>query len=563
MNNTSAFIRVRLRIPDETEFRQITLNVFETFEDNFRLIAEENKFSFSSIEDYYLLYQVSPATIEFLDFTKTPFEQQIRSDDIIDLSKKMVPFSAGLVDNTFRSILIDLNSPLVENMNNFSRKTGIPDELIHEFSVRVVTSKGYEWLNEQVPLVLQDIPVESKLELRRVCYINKEGYKNLSGQPLSLLYLEERERLVSGALGEIMVEELIKLTALEKIILKDNFVLEDCLPESCFKGDNTIPDLLNRVEKIYSALVKSGVNEIAAKRQFIERIYELPAWNKLVYPIKIQDDNENGIIVFCDTSITLQTTKFRKELPFNTLKRIIQGDDGVFLSDNEQFEMFFSSSSSRDIVAVLFKYLFLLNMLDKVEFLRGASVFHDWILLHEKIIRIESINEELNSQITIKDKEVEETKTRLSIKENEFNEMSTSLNLSIDELQTDNIAKEQEIEELRSSVALKDEEINMLQKQLNETKEKANVSEQYDLKFKRLEMKENSLNRRTEELTRFEDELKKFHEEIMAKARKVGLVRDILVPFYNAEASENLNSKDIEKVVDEDGFVRGAKVTDE
>ncbi|KAL0233506.1 hypothetical protein PCE1_002021 [Barthelona sp. PCE] len=477
----------------------------------------------NGLDDYILAFVTGNHRI-FLEREKQIFEYGIRPKSQCVLTSKIAPLSVQLPDSSVRSIMAPRNATVGEILKLVAKKTQLSQDLLEDYSLKAVSidTGSSIILSTEFTLAWQNISTDSHLYLTRHTYTKDIDALELSQRQAALHFLECKKSISNGYIYVPVAEVAIRLGALSVQI-----ALGDCDSEKEMHVRSRQYDLTQDIspfyinkhdtfDRIIAAWSKlNGQSPVDCQINYIDMVHKLPDYGKTLFFVNsIEDDVAKPVLV-----------EIKKEgvSILNCLNYVTEAFYSYDQIDRFMYELngfsftalkktyFFNTYSAESLYYTLRKYLDVLK--------------HNRFDLETDLSKLFHAMEQQTDEMDTLKKESEES--------------------------------EKEKEELKN-------ENEELKKRLEEMEARINelpTKEELDEKMEKLRKKEELLDYRQDKMQDERRALQKLADDLRKKYGRVGLVKDVLVPFFENEAGEkSVMDKNIRIKHDEQGRITNVEV---
>jgi len=255
-------------------------------------------------------------TLEFYD---------IKSNDTVEYRKKHDAIKVKLVDDTVKTVLVDLSAPVSEVVDVIGKKIALRNA--DEFSLQA-ENKPNVWMKTQMSICEQVTTMDQMFLLKKKFFVNDANLDQDDPVQLHLVYCQSRDDVLSGR-HPVVKDEAIQLAALQCQIQ-----LGDYRPET-HKNINLAEFFAPQWQKkeMQSLLFAQwktlvGMNEVNARFRYVQLCRSLKTYGMTVYLVKERVPGKkklmDGLLCFTRDSIIrmeAETMRVIKEHPFKHLMR--------------------------------------------------------------------------------------------------------------------------------------------------------------------------------------------------------------------------------------------------
>jgi len=210
----------------------------------------------------------------------------LKTNDTLEYKKKHDVIKVKLVDDTVKTVLVDLSAPVNEIVDVIGKKIAIKNA--EEFSLQQESKLGV-WLKGSLPLTEQVSTLDQIFLLKKKFYMNDANIDQDDPVQLHLVYCQSRDDIVSGK-HPVTKDEAIQFGALQCQIQLGDFKPDVHKPGYLTLSEYLAPQWSKKkeIERLMQAEWKKlvGMNETNARFRYVQLCRSLKTYGMTVFTVK-------------------------------------------------------------------------------------------------------------------------------------------------------------------------------------------------------------------------------------------------------------------------------------
>jgi len=272
-------------------------------------------------------HEADPGMGKWLRPDRTLEYYDMKQNDQLEYRKKHDIIKVKLVDDTLKTVLVDLSLPVADVVQVVGKKIAL--KAADEFSLQAELIPGI-WLKSQLAITEQVKTLDQCFLLRKKFFVNDANVDQDDPVQLHLVYCQSRDDIVAGN-HPITKEEAVNFAAIQAQVQLGDYKPDVHKPgvlhmTDFFPSQYAKKDMEKQLFAEWKKLV--GMNEVNARFRYVQLCRSLKTYGMTVFKIKEKVPNKKKVMdaLLCFTRDSIirmefETKRVIKEHPFKHLLR--------------------------------------------------------------------------------------------------------------------------------------------------------------------------------------------------------------------------------------------------